>query len=237
MNIFLSFSGVSRQEFAIKFLNFFNKFGISCWYDQHELFLGDFLMQSIIEDGINKSNYSVLIINDTFLERSWPCEEAKILYQRSIEKKEVTIFPILLDISKEDVLHSKIPFILNVKYQFLHTGEQIDGIAFQILNRILQDEILKYKIPTLDSALQYYLHLSPSNNINIYNALSMVKNFEETSYKERSMLLILLIKLLNKTKFEKLILEISYMIYENNTVTFDMYKIVESVFLINISDG
>lgn len=237
MNIFLSFSGEARQEFAIKFLNFFNKFGISCWYDQHELFLGDFLTQSIIDNGINKSKYSVLIVNDSFLNRSWPCEEAKILYQRSRENKEVTIFPILLDISKEDVLHSKIPFILNVKYQFLHTGEKIDGIAFQILNRILQDELLKYKISTLDRALQYYSRLSLSNSINIYNALSMVKNFEETSYKERSVLLICLIKLLNKKEYEKIILQISYLIYENKTITFDMYKIVESVFLINLSDN
>lgn len=38
MNIFISFSGAAREEYAIKFLNFFNRFGIKCWYDQHELF-------------------------------------------------------------------------------------------------------------------------------------------------------------------------------------------------------
>ena len=40
MNIFISFSGEAREQYAIQFMNFFNKFGLHCWYDQHELFLG-----------------------------------------------------------------------------------------------------------------------------------------------------------------------------------------------------
>ena len=52
MNIFISFSGEAREQYAIQFMNFFNKFGLHCWYDQHELFLGDMLEKTIIEKGI-----------------------------------------------------------------------------------------------------------------------------------------------------------------------------------------
>lgn len=62
MNIFLSFSGTSRETFAIKFLDFFNKYGVHCWYDQHELLLGDMLKDTIIEKGLETADYCILII-------------------------------------------------------------------------------------------------------------------------------------------------------------------------------
>ena len=76
MHIFISFSGAAREEYAIKFLDFFNKYGLKCWYDQHELFLGDDLKRTIIQNGINTADYCILIINKTYLSRNWPAYSA-----------------------------------------------------------------------------------------------------------------------------------------------------------------
>ena len=87
MKTFISFSGEARETYAVQFMNFFNKYGLHCWYDYHELFLGDELKKSIVDNGINKVDYCILIINKTYLNRNWPCQEALLLYNRFIKKK------------------------------------------------------------------------------------------------------------------------------------------------------
>ena len=235
MGIFISFSGKAREEFAIKFLDFFNKYGFQSWYDQHELFVGDFLKDKIIKDGINNAQYCILIINKTYLNRNWPCEEARRLYERLEMKKDCAIFPILLDISKEEVKKSKLNFLLDIKYQFLHTGESIEPIGLQILNRIFHDIVLQTKFYTLDNALLYFKRLPLTDSIDIYNALSFMSNFDVTNYKDRTIILICLIKLIKNNPYRKTIEKISYHIYDRQLVSFDMYKIVESIFLICVS--
>ncbi|MCH5259554.1 MAG: toll/interleukin-1 receptor domain-containing protein [Lachnospiraceae bacterium] len=235
MNIFISFSGTAREDFAIKFLNFFNEFGLHCWYDQHELFLGDNLKNTIINDGIEAADYCILIINESYLNRSWPCEEAKKLYEKLEVKKNNVIFPILLDITKEDVKNSKVNFLLNIKYQFLHTGDTINAIGLQILNRIFHDIATQYKFQTINDALNYFKRFTLTSRIDIYNALNVVNNFDNTNYKDRTIILTCLTNLFNNNPYKKTINKISYFIYENEIISFDMYKIVESIFLINAS--
>ena len=235
MNIFISFSGTAREQFAIKFLNFFKQYGLNCWYDQHELFLGDELKETITQKGIETANYSILIINKTYLSRNWPCQEAIKLYEQLEIKKDSVIFPILLDITKEEVKNSQLKFLLDIKYQFLHTGENITGISLQILNRIFHDVAMQSKLKKMDDALCYFKRLTLSGNIDIYNALSIVNNFDETNYKDKAILLTCLTKLFGNVQYQKALNKISYLIYDNQPIDFDMYKIVESIFLINAS--
>jgi len=235
MSIFISFSGTAREEYAIKFLNFLNRYGLHCWYDQHELLLGDFLEKNIICHGIETAEYCILIINKSYLSRQWPCEEAIILYDRLKDRKEYVIFPILLDISKEDVMDSKLAFILEIKYQFLHTGEPIDTIAFQILNRIFYDIHRRYKFQTIDMVINYFNRLTLTDSICIYNTLDTFTNLDKTNYRDRTIFLICLIRLFNNNPYEKAIREISYLIFDNKRITFDIYKITESIFLISTS--
>lgn len=235
MNIFISFSGTAREEFAIKFLNFYKQYGFNCWYDQHELFLGDELKETIMQKGIETANYSILIINKAYLSRNWPCQEAKKLYEQLEIKRDSVIFPILLDITKEDVKNSQLDFLLNIKYQFLHTGEGITHIGLQILNRIFHDITMQSKLKNMDDALRYFKRLTLSSNIDIYNALNIVNNFDETNYKDKAILLTCLTKLFGNVQYQKALNKISYAIYDNQPIDFDMYKIVESIFLINAS--
>lgn len=232
VNIFISFSGEAREEYALKFLNFFNKYGLKCWYDQHELLLGDNLKNKIIESGINNANYCILIINKAYLSRNWPCEEAILLFKKLESEKNHVIFPILLDITKEELKNSKLSFILEIKYQFLHTNESIEPIGVQILNRIFFDIAQKTGFKTLDNAQQKFKCLSFDNDINIYNALSIINEFDNTCYREKTIFLICLIKLFNHIPYEKVIREISYKIYNREYISFDIYKITESIFLI-----
>lgn len=235
MNIFISFSGTAREEFAIKFLNFYKQYGLQCWYDQHELFLGDELKEVITKKGIEAANYSIIIVNKTYLSRNWPCQEAIKLYEQLEIKKDSVIFPILLDVTKEDVKNSQLNFLLNIKYQFLHAGGSIEYVGLQILNRIFHDITMQSKLKNMNDALCYFKRLTMSGNIDIYNALSIVNNFDETNYKDKAILLTCLTKLFGNIQYQKALNKISYSIYDNQPISFDMYKIVESIFLINAS--
>ena len=80
-----------------------------------------------------------------------------------------------------------------------------------------------------------FKRLTLSSNIDIYNALSIVNNFDETNYKDKAILLTCLTKLFGNIQYQKALNKISYAIYDNQPIDFDMYKIVESIFLINAS--
>ncbi len=94
---------------------------------------------------------------------------------------------------------------------------------------------MQSKLKNMDDALGYFKRLTLSSNIDIYNALSIVNNFDETNYKDKTILLTCLTKLFGNIQYQKALNKISYAIYDNQPIDFDMYKIVESIFLINAS--
>lgn len=236
MNIFISFSGASRETYAIKFLNFFNSYGLNCWYDHHELYLGDELHKTIIENGIKKCDYCVLIINKVFLNSNWPSVEAEKFFLRYKNDEGVVLFPILLDITKDDLKNSKLNYLLSIKYQFLKTGESIEKIGYQIMNRIFFDIRKQCRFIDLKSLANFYKKTSSSTNFNIYNVLSAIQLFEETNYRDRTIVLLSLIFMFERNKFPQTILQISNLIYEHKPISFDLYRITESILLINASD-
>lgn len=237
MNVFLSFSGNGRELYAVKFLDIYSRLGFHCWYDRHELYLGDILRETIIEKGINTCDYCVLFINKSFLNKNWPCEEANRFYDRYVDSPTQRIFPILIDISKEDVEKSKIKRILEVKYQFLNDDNSLQNIAIQILNCIIHFEVLNLKINNMDSAMVYYKRLSKHLHINIYNALKVLSRVNCTDYKSRIAILICLSKCINSDMYENVLDEFSYMLYHDEKINEDAYKFIESIFLLRTSDS
>lgn len=216
-------------------MDFFDKYGIRCWYDHHELFLGDDIKSEIIEKGIETVDYSIIIINKKFLSRKWPCEEAKRLYERFKTDNNFTIFPILLDIEKEDLKNSKIDFLLEIKYQFLKGNQSIEQIGFQILNRIFHDKVSLCEFDSIDSLL-FYLKNSNRNNLsNLYNGLKIVKYFDKTNYHDKCIALLSLNKILNCTYYNEITDRFAVNLANKLDANFDVYKIIESIFLINTS--
>ena len=237
MNIFLSFSGEGRELYAVKLLDIYSRLGLNCWYDRHELYLGDKLHKTIIENGINNSDYCILLINKNFLNKNWPCEEANSFYERYVDSPSQRIFPILIDITKEDVANSKINRILEIKYQFLNQENSLKNIAIQILNCILHTELLNYRINNMKSALIYYKRLSKHSHMNIYNALKVLSRIGHTDYKSRTAILVCLSNCITSDVYENILDEFSSMLYRDEYINEDFYKIVESIFLLRTSDS
>ena len=117
----------------------------------------------------------------------------------------------------------------------MHEGEEIYPIGLQILNRIFHDIVIKTKFRTFDDALSYFKRLTQSYCIDIYNALNVVTNFDTTNYKDKTIILTCLTNLFNNNPYKQTLNRISYSVYDNQKVSFDMYKIAESIFLISAS--
>ncbi len=234
MNIFLSFSGEGRQRFAIKFLDFFNSHGIKCWYDQHELYLGDVLSESIIQKGINKTEYAILIINETFLSRNWPRTEAKVLYERANNDKNIILFPLLWNVTKQQIVNSDVSFLLKFKYQFVNRKTPIEIVSYQIMNRIFHDIILnKYKSITINDIKTHAQALSLPKGLDIFNCLNTLSLIPNTKYEIQASILIIAIKLLGQNTYGQLVENISYRIYNRKKINFDICKILESILIMD----
>lgn len=236
MNVFISFSGEGREKYAVKLLKIYSSLGLNCWYDRHELYLGDTLKDTIIENGITKCDYCVLFINKTYLNREWPCEEAKLFLDKYVHSQEQRIFPVLIDVTKEDVLNSKIKDILKIKYQFLNDDTMLEYIAIQMLNCMLHVEIKNQKIKNLNDALQYYKRLSKRSHINIYNALSILSCMPSTDYKSRTAILICLSSELRSSIHENLIDRLSSLLYNDIEINEQIYGIAEAIFIMRTID-
>jgi len=76
--------------------------GLSVWYDEFELRVGDSLRRSI-DRGITNSRFGVVVLSHHFFAKGWPQYELDGLVTMSVSNKQV-LLPIWHDISKDDVM-------------------------------------------------------------------------------------------------------------------------------------
>lgn len=236
MNIFISFSGDGREKYAVNLLKIYSSIGLNCWYDRHELYLGDNLKDTIIKDGIDKSDYCVLFINKTFLNREWPCEEANLFLEKYVNSQEQRIFPILVNVTKEDVINSKINRILEIKYQFLNNDNTLENIAMQMLNVMIHVETKNQAIQKLGDAMDYYKRLSKRSHINIYNALSVLSHVPSTDYKSRTAILLCLSSEIKSMIYDNLLDKLASLLYNDNEINEQIYGIAEALFILRTNN-
>jgi hypothetical protein len=76
--------------------------GLSVWYDEFELRVGDSLRRSI-DRGIANSRFGVVVLSHPFFAKGWPQYELDGLVTMSVSNKQV-LLPTWHDISKEDLM-------------------------------------------------------------------------------------------------------------------------------------
>jgi hypothetical protein len=73
-DVFISHSSKDKQDFAKPLADALISAGISVWYDEYEIKLGDSLLQKINE-GLANSRYGIVVLSKSFFERNWPRRE------------------------------------------------------------------------------------------------------------------------------------------------------------------
>lgn len=100
-DIFISYASQDREAVASPLNNLLCRVGLSVWFDETELQIGDSLRQRI-DAGLARSRHGVVILSKAFFARHWPQQELNGLSQREVIGHKV-ILPVWHGVSVEDV--------------------------------------------------------------------------------------------------------------------------------------
>lgn len=149
---FISHASEDKDSFVRELYQKLTNFGLKIWYDEFTLKVGDSLSKSI-DSGLLNSDFGVMIISQSFLNKGWPEYEYRSLLSREIGNKPV-ILPIWYNVTKHEV--SQYSLYLTDKFAISANDKTINQVALKLL------EVLKPNIYKNISRYLYYLQLVKS---------------------------------------------------------------------------
>jgi TIR domain len=99
-DVFISYAGEDRAV-ASELATELRQMRFQVWYDRFELRSGDRILDRI-NDGLNNSEYGVLIVSAQFLAKPWPRYETDVLVRNEIEGRK-KLLPVWHGVSKAEV--------------------------------------------------------------------------------------------------------------------------------------
>jgi hypothetical protein len=102
-DVFISYASEDKKDIAIPLANRLKEFGLTVWFDEFELTIGDSIRRSI-DHGLSESQFGVVILSNNFFKKEWPKKELDGLFSRD-DGKEKFILPIWHNINYFDVLN------------------------------------------------------------------------------------------------------------------------------------
>jgi hypothetical protein len=100
-DVFVSHASEDKESIAKPLADALKKAGLSVWYDEFELKVGDSLRRSI-DDGLSKSQYGIVILSPAFFAKEWTEKELDGLVQQEAAGKN-RILPVWFGVSADDV--------------------------------------------------------------------------------------------------------------------------------------
>jgi hypothetical protein len=130
-DVFISHASEDKTAVAEPLARALMKVGVSVWYDDFTLKVGDSLRVSI-EKGLRDSKFGAVILSPAFFVKNWPQKELSALMQKEDGKNKV-ILPIWYQLTIEDV-RKHAPLLADVKA--LKWGDGIQSVASALLEVI-----------------------------------------------------------------------------------------------------
>jgi hypothetical protein len=101
-DVFISHASEDKDEVVRPLAEALKGAGLSVWYDEYQLKIGDSLRQSI-DRGLAGSRFGIVVLSPSFLSKGWTNYELDGIVSRSVGGEQV-ILPIWHQITKKDVL-------------------------------------------------------------------------------------------------------------------------------------
>ncbi len=99
-DVFISHASEDKDEVARPLAEGLRGAGLSVWFDEYELTVGDSL-RAKIDEGLNASRFGVVILSRSFFAKEWPQRELDGLL--ALEKGEKKILPVWHKIEEKEV--------------------------------------------------------------------------------------------------------------------------------------
>lgn len=129
-DLFLSHASEDKDEIARPLYQELISRGVTVWFDEATLELGDSLRRKI-DMGLAKCRYGVVILSPTFFAKQWPQRELDGLVARESASGEKAILPIWHRVTHEDVIRYSPPLADRIAGR---TSEGIPALVSRILS-------------------------------------------------------------------------------------------------------
>jgi len=133
-DVFISHASEDKERIARPLYTALMKAGVSVWFDEATLKLGDSLRRKI-DDGLSRCRYGIVILSPSFLAKQWPQTELNGLVARETASGEKAILPIWHDLDGKDLLRASPTLADRLACR---SSEELDVIVAQVLE-VLKD--------------------------------------------------------------------------------------------------
>ena len=101
-DVFISHASEDKEDVARPLAEALRNNGLTVWYDEFELRIGDSLRRKI-DKGIANSNFGVIIISRDFINKGWTNYELDGLITRSVNGEQ-TMLPVWHNVTRREVI-------------------------------------------------------------------------------------------------------------------------------------
>jgi len=112
-DFFICHTSEDKEKIAKPIYEGLNQLKIKCWLDIFEIDYGDEIIEKI-QEGINLSQFSLIILSHNWFNNSWASKELFSLLSREIRKKKTIVIPLIVD--DERTILENIPFLEGKRY-------------------------------------------------------------------------------------------------------------------------
>lgn len=124
-DVFICHASEDKETLVKPLIDLFDKNGVSYWFDEKELTIGDILSNRIYT-ALSNAKFGLVIFSKAFLSKSWANKELELICRREQQENEIILLPIVNDISQNAVL-SRYPFLRDRR--FLKVSESTELIS------------------------------------------------------------------------------------------------------------
>ncbi len=132
-DVFISHAYEDKEEVVRPLATALKKQGLSVWFDEFELKIGDSLRQKI-DKGLSKSRFGIVVLSNNFIKKGWTNYELDGIITKVISGEQV-LLPIWHNITKKEVIEYS-PSIAG-KLARNTANFTVEEIAFEIAEIII----------------------------------------------------------------------------------------------------
>jgi len=100
-DVFISYASEDREAVAKPLAQLLSSLGISVWFDQFDLKIGDSLRRKI-DEGLKKSRYGIVVLSPAFFDKHYTKLELDGLAQREVDGEKV-ILPVWVGVDEKQI--------------------------------------------------------------------------------------------------------------------------------------
>lgn len=124
-DVFISHAWEDKDDFVRPLAERLVERGLTVWYDEMSLDIGDSLRTSI-DSGLAQSRFGVVVLSTAFFRKDWPAWELNGLVQKAMGEGRKVVLPVWHDVSRAEVAEYSLPLADLVA---ANSGDGVEAVA------------------------------------------------------------------------------------------------------------